>query len=138
MSENWQEAGGGGEIRKFVSPGDFVQGRWLGWQKSNQGYRDLGRLQTEESEIIRFPLYNPILSAFDNTWGGLGKVPAGTMFRITFTGEVKSKAGMNYKMFSVQFKAAEGVAAPPAAPQTFSDGSPVPEALPGDDDEIGY
>jgi hypothetical protein len=100
----WRQVGHG-QFHKWESPGDELEGRWIGSHEGRFG--PLGSIDAREG-VITFPLHTALLDR-------LRRIPEGTDVLIRYTGRQTSRAGRVFKSFDV-FMAGDESIAPAVVP----------------------
>ena len=88
--KRWRQIGQG-EIHRWETPGDELEGVWQGPHDGRYG--PLGTLETREG-LITFPLHTALMER-------LKRVREGAEVLIRYTGRQTSKAGRVFKAFEV-------------------------------------
>jgi hypothetical protein len=88
--KRWRQIGQG-QFHKWETPGDELQGLWLGPHDGRYG--PLGTLETS-GNLVTFPLHTALIER-------LKRVREGAEVLIRYTGRQTSKAGRVFKAFEV-------------------------------------
>jgi hypothetical protein len=106
----WRQVGHG-QFHKWDTPGDELEGRWIGTHEGRFG--PLGSIDAPDG-VITFPLHTAL---FDR----LRRIPEGTDVLIRYTGRQTSRAGRVFKSFDV-FMAGDDAVVPAGEPMAGADG----------------
>jgi len=102
--EKWEEFNTG-KLVSFVNEGDFIIGEYIGKEankgKFNTTYYTFKDIKTKE---IKGFFGSAVIDRLFATAENQGKLKENTIFKLIYTGKIKSKNGKTLKNFKLYFK----------------------------------
>jgi hypothetical protein len=108
MARTFVKIGGGGPIVKWTTPGQTVEGKFLGLRQGKFG--PLASFQTDDGNTVTMPAHAVLADRF-------ATIPVGTVVLVEYKGKSRgAKSGNEFKDFDVFVESAEPGAEPRATP----------------------